>query len=85
MRGTKRQAQRVAAELTVAPPSPSAGRTVADALDAWLEISNPTWAISTVRDHTSRVSLVKATGLRHATCWATDRRRRHRTVTPGSG
>jgi integrase len=58
--GTKRQAQRVAAELTVRPPAVSEGRTVADALDAWLETRSPTWAASTVRDQTSRVSLVKA-------------------------
>lgn len=58
--GTKRQAQRVAAKLTVAPPAASAGRIVADALDAWLETRSPTWAASTVRDQTSRVSLVKA-------------------------
>ena len=58
--GTKRQAQRVAAELTVRPPAASEGRTVADALDAWLETRSPTWAASTVRDQTSRVSLVKA-------------------------
>ena len=59
MHGTKRQAQRVAAELTVAPPAASAGRTVAEALDSWLETRSPTWAASTVRDQTSRVSLVK--------------------------
>jgi integrase len=58
--GTKRQALRVAAELTVTPPAASAGRTVADALDAWLETRSPTWAASTMRDQTSRVSLVKA-------------------------
>jgi integrase len=58
--GTKRQAQRIAAELTVRPPAASEGRTVADALDAWLETRSPTWAASTVRDQTSRVSLVKA-------------------------
>jgi len=33
---------------------------VADALDAWLETNAPTWAASTVRDQTSRASLVKA-------------------------
>jgi integrase len=33
---------------------------VADALDAWLETRSPTWAASTLRDQTSRVSLVKA-------------------------
>ena len=60
VRGTKRAAQRVAAELTVAPPAASDGRTVADALDAWIETHTPTWAASTVRDQTSRASLVKA-------------------------
>ncbi len=59
VRGTKRAAQRVAAGLTVEPPSPSANRTVAEALDAWLEVSTPTWAVSTGRDQASRVSLVK--------------------------
>jgi integrase len=58
--GSKRQASRVAAELTVSPPAMSEGRTVADALDAWLETRSPTWAASTVRDQTSRASLVKA-------------------------
>jgi hypothetical protein len=60
VRGTKRSAQRVAAELTVAPPATNDGRTVADALDEWIETHTPTWAASTVRDQTSRVSLVKA-------------------------
>jgi integrase len=60
VRGTKRDAQRAAAEMTVAPPARSDGRTVADALDAWLETHTPTWAASTVRDQTSRASLVKA-------------------------
>ncbi len=60
VRGTKRTAQRVAAELTVSPPPVSEGHTVADALDAWVETSTPTWAASTVRDQTSRASLVKA-------------------------
>jgi integrase len=44
----------------VRPPALSEGQTVADALDAWLESRAPTWASSTVRDQTSRVSLVKA-------------------------
>jgi hypothetical protein len=57
--GSKRAAQRVAAELTVVPPSRSAALTVADVLDAWLEMNIPTWAASTVRDQTSRVTLVK--------------------------
>jgi integrase len=60
VRGTKRDAQRAAAELTVAPPAAADGRTVADALEAWIETHTPTWAASTVRDQTSRASLVKA-------------------------
>ena len=59
VRGTKRAAQKVAASLTVEPPAPEGNRTVAEALDAWLEVSGPTWAVSTLRDQTSRVSLVK--------------------------
>ena len=59
VRGTKRDAQRAAAELTMAPPAASDGRTVADALEAWIETHTPTWAPSTVRDQTSRASLVK--------------------------
>jgi len=58
--GTKRTAQRVAAELTVKPPPPGEGHTVADLLDARVEKSTPTWAVSTVSDQTSRVKLVKA-------------------------
>ena len=57
--GTKRAAQKVGAQLTIAPPSRHAGRTVGEALDAWLEANAPTWAASTVRDQTSRVALVK--------------------------
>jgi hypothetical protein len=60
VRGTKRDAQRAATELTVAPPAAADGRTVADALEAWIETHTPTWAASTVRDQTSRASLVKA-------------------------
>jgi integrase len=60
VRGTKRAAKQLAAELTVSAPPPSEGHTVADALDAWLETNAPTWAASTVRDQASRASLVKA-------------------------
>lgn len=59
VRGSKRDVQRLAAELTVVPSSPDSGRSVSDVLDAWLETNTPTWAASTVRDQTSRASLVK--------------------------
>jgi integrase len=59
VRGGKRDAQRVAAELTTKPAPRIAGRTVADVLDAWIEASAPTWAQSTRRDNESRAALVK--------------------------
>ena len=59
VRGGKRDAQRVAAELSTKPAPRIAGRTVGDVLDAWLEASAPTWAESTRRDARSRVALVK--------------------------
>ena len=60
VRGSKRDAQRLAAELTVAPPSRSAARTLAELLDAWLDANKPTWAESSRRDQTSRAEMVKA-------------------------
>ena len=39
VRGTKKDAQRVLAELTLAPPTSAGGRTVADLLDAWLPVA----------------------------------------------
>ena len=57
--GTKRDAQRVAAELTVKPARNAGGRKVGQLLDEWLEIKAPSWAPLTVRDQTSRVRLLK--------------------------
>jgi hypothetical protein len=51
--GSKRDAQRVAAELTLRP-SKSARRTVADLLDLWVSQNEPVWAPSTRRDQVSR-------------------------------
>ena len=68
VRGTKRAAQKVAALLTVEPPAPEGNRTVSEALDAWLEVSRPTWAVSSLRDQTSRVSLVKRDAMHP--CWS---------------
>lgn len=58
VRGGKRDAQRVAAELTAKPAPRIAGRTVGDVLHAWLEAGTPTWAESTRRDARSRVALI---------------------------
>lgn len=58
--GLKRDAQRVAAELTARPVGRSAGRTVGDALEAWLAANDATWAASSRRDQHSRAALVAA-------------------------
>src|SRR5258708_36809405 len=47
--GTKRDAQRAAAETTLRPPK-SARRTVADLIDLSLEQHEPVWTPSTTRD-----------------------------------
>jgi integrase len=57
--GTKKDAQRVAAEMTLRP-SKSARRTVGDLIDLWLEQNEAVWAPSTLRDQVSRAALVKA-------------------------
>jgi hypothetical protein len=57
--GTKRDAQRAAAEMTLRP-SNAAGRTVGGLLDLWLELNEAVWAPSTRRDQVSRAALVKA-------------------------
>ena len=60
MRGGKREARRVANELERAGNrSAPAGRTVADALDAWIAQNLPTWAASSARDQQSRVRAIK--------------------------
>jgi integrase len=60
VRGSKRDASRVAAELEVGPGQAApAGRTVDDVLDAWLEQNTPTWAPSSARDQLSRVRAIK--------------------------
>ncbi|MGI8753639.1 MAG: tyrosine-type recombinase/integrase [Acidimicrobiales bacterium] len=58
VRGTKKDARRVAAELTL-KPSNAAGRTVGDLLAAWLEVNADTWAPSTRRDQTSRAERIR--------------------------
>jgi integrase len=58
VRGSRRQAERAAASLTVKAPSQAAARTVADALEAWLEVNLPTWAPSSVENQLSRSKLV---------------------------
>src|SRR5260221_3367662 len=49
---------RVAARVDSAPPANAAGRTVAEALEAWVELNDPSWADSPRRDQRSRVRKV---------------------------
>ena len=49
VRGTKKDAQRVLAELTLAPPATSGGRTVAELFDAWLPVARSRIAPTTAR------------------------------------
>jgi integrase len=60
VRGTKREAQRVAATLESRPPSNAGGRTVADVLVAWREVNDPVWAETSRRDYESRVAQIDA-------------------------
>jgi integrase len=59
VRGTKREAQRVAASLESRPPSNAAGRTVTDVLTAWRDVNQPVWAESTRRDYESRIAKIE--------------------------
>ncbi|HVE46988.1 MAG TPA: site-specific integrase [Acidimicrobiales bacterium] len=58
VRGTKREAQRVAAAMEARAPSSAAGRTVADVLAAWMEVNEAVWSDSSRRDYASRARFV---------------------------
>ncbi len=58
--GTKKDAQRAAAEMTLRPSRNAGGRRVANLLDDWLQFNTPVWAPLTLRDQTSRTKLIKA-------------------------
>jgi hypothetical protein len=60
LRGTKKDAQRLAASLEFRPASNAAGRTVADALTAWREVNDVVWSESSRRDYASRAAYVSA-------------------------
>lgn len=63
VRGTKKDAQRVAAQMTLRPSRNAGGRKVADLLAEWIEFNSPTWAPLTLRDQTSRAALIEADGI----------------------
>jgi integrase len=58
VRGTKRDAQRLAASLESRPAPNAAGRTVTDALNAWREVNDPVWADSSRRDYEIRANAI---------------------------
>jgi integrase len=58
VRGTKKDALRVSAELTVAPATRAAGRSVSDVLDAWVQKHDATWAPASRRDQLSHVARI---------------------------
>ena len=59
VRGTKRDAMRLAASFDSRPSTHAAGRTVADALNAWVEVNQEVWAESSRRDQEGRVGKVE--------------------------
>jgi integrase len=60
VRGTKKDALRVAAELTVRPVTRAASATVAELLAQWVEQNEATWAASTRRDNPGRAAAILA-------------------------
>ena len=58
VRGTKEEALRVAAELTIAPAGRAAGRSVSDVLEAWVRKHDAMWAPASRRDQLSRVARI---------------------------
>jgi integrase len=60
LKGTKRDALRLAASLESRPATHAAGRRVGDVLNAWVEVSEATWAEASRRDQCSRVRSILA-------------------------
>ncbi|MCC6435092.1 MAG: hypothetical protein IT196_08700, partial [Acidimicrobiales bacterium] len=60
LRGTKRDAQRLAAQLTLRPTPLAGRRTVEELIDAYVTHRSPTWSIQTRYSYASRVRIVKA-------------------------
>jgi integrase len=60
VRGGKKDAQRLAAQLTARPAARSGGRTLIDLLTEWFTLNEDTWAASSRRDRASRIEFIKA-------------------------
>ena len=60
IRGGKRDAERLAAQLSSRPAPRSGKLTVAELLDEYLEHKGPSWSLSSRRDYASRAERIKA-------------------------
>lgn len=60
IRGGKRDAERLAAQLASRPAPRSGKLTVAELLDEYLEHKGPSWSLSSRRDYASRAERIKA-------------------------
>jgi integrase len=58
VRGSKREAQRVASSLESRPTPQAAGRNIADVLAAWQEVNQSVWSEASRRDYASRARLI---------------------------
>ena len=58
VRGTKKDAKLLAAELTVKPARNAGGRKLQQLLEEWIDIKTPSWADLTIRDQTGRAHQV---------------------------
>lgn len=59
VRGGRREAQRIAAELTLKPAKVSSNITLGELLDLWIDQRADSWAPQTLHNNLSRVRIVK--------------------------
>lgn len=60
VRGTKKDAQRLAAQLTLKPASSAGRRSVGELLEEHVKHKSPVWSIQTRTNHLGRVKLIAA-------------------------
>jgi translation initiation factor 1 (eIF-1/SUI1) len=60
VRGTTKDAKRLAAQLTLRPASNATRRTVAELIGDYVKHKTPTWSIQTAGNHRGRVKLILA-------------------------
>jgi len=59
VRGSKRDAEREAAKLTLNPPAPTGSQKVGGLLDEWILVKSAGWAALTLREYLSRADKIK--------------------------